>query len=65
MEDPLDLLPGHCHHNYHLHILDLAASMNACTLCKEHVETAHHILCDFEAIATTMVVNDFHSLILN
>lgn len=44
------LLPSHFPLNYHLYKLDLAG-FNVCRPYKELVETADHILCDFEAIA--------------
>lgn len=35
---------GHYPLNYHIHEMGLAVS-NECWLCKEHVETAKHVLC--------------------
>lgn len=35
---------GHFPLNYHIHEMGLAVS-NQCWLCKEHVETAKHVLC--------------------
>jgi hypothetical protein len=45
------LLTGHCHLKGHLFKLGLVTSLK-CNRCKQASETASHILCDCEAVAT-------------